>query len=386
MSKKESKERRANGDGSFFKRSDGTIQYRVTIGRDDEGKLIRKAFYGKSQTECRRKLKEFQKRQNEVVTISPDITLKNWSKKYLESCRRGTIKDTSYYQLELLKDKITDNLMKKKVSEIRPIELQEFLNKFAETASKSYNEKMHSLLRAIFIEAQENDLCVKNPARKLKAPQKRQKPRSSFSKEETETIIAFALQYRKHSKSDRLNRAAILISTAIITLIATGMRRGELLGLMWSDIEDTIIHVRRAVYLKSGVPTVDEGIAKTYSSIRDIPIDKELADLIRIIPKRGLYVFSAYSGRIMNPRNFERSYDSFFTALQKANPEVRRLSIHCCRHTFATLSQQNGANIRIVQLILGHTNIKTTALYSHPDMQELQEASKSFYDYLQVKK
>lgn len=386
MPKKESKERRANGDGSFYLRPNGTYQFRATIGRNDEGKLIRKAFYGKTQAECRRKLKEFQKKQNVPVIVSPDITLKNWSKKYLENYRKGTMKATSYYQLELLQKKITDSLMNKKVSEIKPIELQEFLNKFAETASKSYIDKMHLLLRAIFVEAQENGLCVKNPARKLKAPQKRQKPRDSFTRGEVETIVAFALTYRKSSKSNRLNRAFVLISTAIIVLLSTGMRRGELLGLMWSDVEDTVIHIRRSAYLKDGVPTVEDGIAKTYSSIRDIPIDKELADLIRAVPKRGLYVFAAYSGRIMNPRNFERSYDTFFAALRKAHPEVRRLSIHCCRHTFATLSQRNGANIRAVQLILGHTSIKTTAIYSHPDMDELQAASESFREYIQVKK
>ena len=79
MSKKNAKERRANGDGSFYTRPDGTVQFRATIGRDEKGKLIRKAFYGKSQAECRRKLKEFQKKQDAPVTISPDITLKNWS-------------------------------------------------------------------------------------------------------------------------------------------------------------------------------------------------------------------------------------------------------------------------------------------------------------------
>lgn len=386
MPKKESKERRANGDGSFYLRSNGKYQFRATIGRDEDGKLIRKAFYGKSQAECRRKLKEFQKKQSAPVTISPDITLKSWSEKYLETCRKGTMKETSYYQLVLLRRKIPDSLMNKKVSEVHPIELQEFLNKYSETASKSYICKMFSLLRATFAEAQENDICLKNPARKLKAPQKRSKPRESFTCNEVKTIAAFALTYRKGSKNDRLNRAYILISTAIIVLLSTGMRRGELLGLMWSDIEDTVIHIRRAVYLKDGVPTVEDGIAKTYSSIRDIPIDKGLAGLIRAVPKRGLYVFAAYSGRIMNPRNFERSYDTFFEALRQEHPEVRRLSIHCCRHTFATLSQRNGASIRAVQLILGHTSIKTTAIYSHPDMEELQAASESFRDYVQVKK
>lgn len=167
--------------------------------------------------------------------------------KYLESCREGTIKESSYHQLVLLKNKITDSLLNKKVSDIQPIELQDFLNKFSETASKSYTDKMHSLLCAIFAEAQENDVCVKNPARKLNTPQKRAKLRESYTRDEVETIMQFALSYRKSTKSDRLNRAAILISTAVIVLLDTGIRRGELLGLMWPDIEDAVIHIRRGV-------------------------------------------------------------------------------------------------------------------------------------------
>jgi integrase len=379
------KERRANGDGSFYTRPDGTVQFRATIGRDEDGKPIRKPFYGKTQAECRRKYKEFIKEQKaNTFTVSPDITLKSWSKKYLVSCRKDSgMKASSYHQLELLVKKISEDLMKKKVSEIKKIELQSFINEFSKDASKSYTDKMYSLICAMFTEAVENDVCQKDPARKLKRPQKRQLPRASYQRTEVETIMEFALTYRKHTKSDKINRGAILISTAVITLLDTGIRRGELLGLMPPDVEDTVLHIRRGVYLgEDGVPTVDDGIAKTYASIRDVPIDKELADLIRAIPKRGLYIFSSYSGRIMYPKNFERAYNTFFRSLRTAHPEVRKLTPHCCRHTFATLSQRNGANIRSVQLALGHTNINTTAIYSHPDEDDVAAAGKAFRDYV----
>lgn len=388
MPKKESKERRANGDGSFYARPDGTIQFRATIGRDKDGKPIRKPFYGKSQAECRRKYKTFLKKQEVAIyTISPDITLRDWSLEYLVSCRKDSgIKLSSYRQLELLRDKIPDKLMKKKVSEIKQIELQAFLNEYAKTASKSYVDKMFSLVRNIFAEAVENDVCLKNPARKLKRPQKREKPRGSYQRAEVEEIMLFALSYRRHTKSDQLNRGAILVSTAVITLLDTGIRRGELLGLMPPDVEDTVLHIRRGVYLgDDGVPTVDDGVAKTYASIRDVPIDKELADLIRAVPRRGLYIFSAYSGRIMYPRNFNRAYDAFFRAFRAAHPEMRRLSVHCCRHTFATLSQRGGANIRSVQMVLGHTSIETTAKYTHPNDDDLAVAGEAFRDYIRPK-
>lgn len=383
------KERRANGDGSFYTRPDGSILFRVTIGKDEDGVPIRKPFSGKSQAECRRKYKAFLKEQKtNAYTVSPDITLENWSLKYLVSCRKDSgMKASSYHQLELLRSKISDELMKKKVCEIKKIELQAFINRFSETVSKSYTDKMYSLLCDMFAEAFENDICEKNPARKLRRPEKRQKPKESYRRKEVEAVMEFALSYRKHTKSDMLNRAAILISTAVIVLLDTGIRRGEILGLMWQDVEDTAIHIRHGVYIdENGVPTVDDGFAKTYGSIRDVPIDKELADLIRAVPRRGLYIFCAYSGRLMNPRNFNRAYDSFFRAFRAAHPEARRLPPHCCRHTFATLSQRGGANIRSVQMVLGHTNINTTAIYSHPDEDDLAIAGEAFRDYIKPHK
>lgn len=381
------KARRANGDGSFYTRPDGTIQFRASIGEDESGATIRKPFYGKTQAECRRKYKAFLKEQKaNTFTVSPDITLRAWSKKYLVSCRKGSgMKTSSYHQLELLVAKIPDDLTKKKVSEIKAIELQGFINDFSRDASKSYTDKMYSLICAMFAEAVENDVCQKDPTRKLKRPKKRQLPRASYGRAEVETIMEFALSYRKHTKSDKINRGAVLISTAVITLLDTGIRRGELLGLMWQDVEDNVIHVRRGVYLgDDGIPTVDDGVAKTYKSIRDVPIDKELANLIRAVPRRGLYIFAAYSGRIMYPKNFERAYTTFLRALTAAHPEVRALTPHCCRHTFATLSQRNGANIRSVQMVLGHTSIETTAIYSHPDEDDLAEAGKAFRDYVKA--
>lgn len=381
------KDRRANGDGSFYTRPDGTVQFRAKIGQDESGRIIRKSFYGSTKTECRKKYKAYLANPPaENAMVSPDITLKNWMEKYLSACRKSSQKATSYHQLELLRDKISDGLMRKIMREIKPIELQEFLNAFSESASESYICKMSSLLRSAFMEAQENDVLHKNPARKLKTPHKIQKQRDSFTRAEAEIIINFAKSYHKDTKSNRTNRAAQLIAVAVVTLICTGLRRGELLGLMHTDIDDNILHIRRGVYLDNGIPTVTDGVAKTYSSIRDIPIRRELAEMIRAVPKRGLYVFSSYSGRLMSPDNFNRAYESFFRALRSKYPTVRYLTPHCCRHTFATLSQRGGASIRSVQLMLGHTNIRTTALYSHPDMDDLSNASAAYMDYLGQKR
>ena len=88
----------------------------------------------------------------------------------------------------------------------------------------------------------------------------------------------------------------------------------------------------------------------------------------------------------MNPRNFNRSYDSFMENLRKEHPEVRDLNPHECRHTFATLSQENGAPIKDVQLMLGHAKIETTAKYTHPDFSELEKSSNKLINAVLRKK
>ncbi|WP_442871463.1 tyrosine-type recombinase/integrase [Caproiciproducens sp.] len=73
-----------------------------------------------------------------------------------------------------------------------------------------------------------------------------------------------------------------------------------------------------------------------------------------------------------------------YTAGNLPREEAAR-SPHCLRHTCATLMQKTGQNMRDVQLILRHTSIKTTARYSHPDMDDLKAANTEYVDELMHK-
>ncbi len=289
------------------------------------------------------------------------MTLEGWIPLWLTTYKKGTMRDSSFHQLELLARLIPEDIKSQPMSEIRPMDLQAFFNSFAATASKSYMDKMRVMVNSLFVEAIENDFCSKNPMRKVKIPHVIEHQREAFTMDDVKVILRYSMGYSSR-------RTAV----AVMTLLLTGLRRGELLGLKWSDLTTNTLTVNRAVYLKDGKPYVEEHQAKTASSLRTVPLIPELSHLIHTLPKHGEFIFGTRSGKLMHPRNFSRDYDSFFKHLREDEPDVRHLSPHCCRHTFATLSLVSGGNIRTVQAILGHTDIKTTARYTHPDIDAMR--------------
>lgn len=295
------------------------------------------------------------------------MTLGEWIPQYLAAYKLYTIKDNSYNMLRLLDKHISPELKEMELSEILPMHLQQFYNSFARGYSKSYMDKMRVFVNGLFVAAIDNGLCVRNPATHLKIPRMKETPRESFTMEEVRLILAFAVHYESQ-------RTAV----GIMTLLLTGIRRGELLGLKREDITDTTLTVNRAVYLSGNHVCVEEHEAKTAHSLRVVPLVPELAYRLQTLPHKGEYLFSTSSGTILHPRNFSRDYDRFFCQLRDAEPEVRHLSPHCCRHTFATLTRESGADLRVVMELLGHTDIKTTARYSHANLSSMEDAVQSY--------
>lgn len=299
------------------------------------------------------------------------MTLREWITKWLQAYKLGTIKERSYHQLELLAKKFPDELLDMELAEIKPMHLQSFINVFSVDASKSYMDKMRVMLHGLFSAAVDNDFITRDPSRKLRIPYVIEKPRDSFKAAETQKIVTFAMQYRYRR-----------VAVAVLVLLFTGMRRGELLGLKWNDITDNTISIRRGVYQVKGKAMVDDGMVKTSKSLRDLPLVPEIIYLLRSLPRCSEFIFGTSKGTLWHPRNFSRDYNKFFKALRNEYPEVRELSPHCCRHSFATLTLASGADVRIVQQLLGHSDINTTARYTHPDMNIMNKAVAEMRDEL----
>ena len=167
------------------------------------------------------------------------------------------------------------------------------------------------------------------------------------------------------------------------TLAMTGMRRGEALGLRWTDID---LEAGRVSIQRSLVPAAGEVIIsepKTAKGRRSIALDTGTIDGLRKQAQRQLhdqvaageaysatdgYVFTDELGGSLDP---DRVSKCFNAAVRKAL--LPRIRLHDLRHTHATLALQAGVHPKVVQERLGHSTIAITLdIYSHviPAMQE----------------
>lgn len=174
-----------------------------------------------------------------------------------------------------------------------------------------------------------------------------------------------------------LEQAPIKYRVMIFLLLDTGMRRGELLGLEWKDIDfdlQTITIRRNSIYLPGqGVTTQTP---KTRKSIRTIKVPQQCLDMLK--QYRGWQrekrlqlgdqweehdrLFTAWNGSPLHPS----SVTSWFSKFARSAGLPDGVTIHSLRHTNATLLIAAGVNVRTVSARLGHAHTSTTMdIYSH---------------------
>jgi len=159
------------------------------------------------------------------------------------------------------------------------------------------------------------------------------------------------------------------------------MRRGELLGLRWQDIDLNrgTLRVVQSVRWMSGKPVVSP--PKTDSSVRAIGISGPVVDALKEHRKAWLerklkartwadgdLVFCTRTGQPLNPSNLYRNLAAIITAA-----DVPKLRLHDMRHTHATLLLAGDTPIRAVSARLGHSQTSVTMnIYAHV-LQEMQD-------------
>lgn len=198
--------------------------------------------------------------------------------------------------------------------------------------------------------------------------------RIEFPKEETKEVEVFTLEEVGQILT-ALESEPMHIRAVIEVALFTGCRRGEIVGLKWSDIdfENQRISIKRSIYkLRDGKACEKE--PKSKCSIRTISIPERLCKTLteyRVQQNRRIaylgdgwknldYIFTEEDGNVMHPHTPTKQFYHFLK-----RHGIRHLKFHGLRHTSATMLLANGCDIKTVSARLGHADIGTTNIYVH---------------------
>ena len=217
-----------------------------------------------------------------------------------------------------------------------------------------------SCLRRFFGFLAAERLVEPDPTLRLEQPRcPRRTVGDALSVPEVQRLLAAA--------GERANSAAGVRDRALVELLnATGLRRAEALALDLGDLQRDV----REVVVRRGKGGKGRRIPlgpTTYAALAEW-VDVARPGLVRSHPDSAQALFLSQRGRRLDTMSCAR----ILRGLARAAALERRLTPHCLRRSFATHLLQGGASLRAIQLLLGHTELSTTAFYLRVDAQELR--------------
>lgn len=365
-------QRRTKGDGGISQvgsrwRVTFTVGYQVI---DGKRKQIRKTAMCDSKTEAVRKLKAFQKEQDEGRIAVPEespMAVKELVEKFLE-VRDRTVRKSTYRHYEMsMKLNVLPHIGDFLVTDITTDVIDDLVARWIadENMVMSTIRTQRAILKALFQMAVDKGTIPKNPVGKSSSVRVPHKEMKTLSQEEAKRLLGYAKGYSEP------------IYLLILLALATGMRRGELLGLCWDCVLDDKIRVwRNLIQTKEG-PKLDE--PKTTAGRRTISVAKEVVEAVRTLQGNGEYVFR-WNGW-GDGTTFSRAADGFRECLKGVG--ISGVRFHDLRHTHATQLITQGVDIKTVSKRLGHEDIKTTLdLYAHWLPENDQRAAELMHQWL----
>jgi integrase len=375
--------RRGNKEGTIYQRKDGKWCCQILVGYDKDGKPKRKTHYGATRTDVSTWL---------ALTLgdmyggkldigSDDITLRGFATEWLSRFKRfeiGTKTLEGYWSC--LNLHILPELGDDMLGGVTTTHLQRFL--YGLQADKDLGIRSITMVRSTLIQIFDHALGMRmvesNPARGTKLPKQRKCADASESK-----AISIALREKiMLALSDEP-----VMRPIITTLMFTGMRIGEALGLEWRHVnfEKKMITIEQSAVQeltidKSGKTVRRDttlGGVKTTASQRTIRVADVVIDSLKqwqvhqCLQKNAPAAIEPESVVFCNTRTHNlRTYSGFRASyrhfLRRHDLDEHGLNLHRYRHTVATMLLELGVNPKIVQNLLGHSDISTTlGVYSH---------------------
>lgn len=363
----------------------------------------RESVYGDTIKEVRQELaKAKAKDVNKKNVISPNITLDEWYKKWMEVYKKPVVREsTRLYYDRLYTSKISPVLGKRKLAEITKIQITDLLNGLKEQKYKWETlNKTKRILVDMFERALEDEFVSKNPAKGVRIP---------INKSKDEHIVL-----SKSEQEDFLEiSAGHFYNNLFVVALNTGLRPGELFALTEEDLDfkKKVISVNKTlIYEKFEGDEQKEfhlGSPKTKGSTRDVPMSddcqkallKQIAQA-QVIRKKNVatptkekrqkeYANLLFTTKFGTPLNTELLSEAINKLREEMNlvrdelDQIDKFSGHSFRHTFATRCFEAGIQPKTVQAFLGHATLAMTMdLYTDVMEEKQQEDMRLLEDYM----
>ena len=236
------------------------------------------------------------------------------------------------------------------VKDIQRSRINSYVRELHEThfSPTSVMRKIASI-RGFFKWACTNDILKINPALTLEQPKVPQKLPKVMTVEEINNLL--------NQNLTKLHRVIVEL------LYGCGLRVSELVNLKITDYD------LKAKYLEcTGKGSKD----------RIIPLGKKAIEAIKnYLPERD-FTLQKYNLKsnilLINEKGKTVNRQEVYTFIHEQGKRLHKsISPHTLRHTFATHLIENGADLRFVQELLGHSNVSTTQLYTHISKKRLKE-------------
>lgn len=358
--------RKMNGAGNIFRLKNGKWHAQLMVGYYPDGKKNIVYFTADTKGEVQQMVRNYQQEHAENTDTKESVSFAEWANAWYQDYQTEVQRST-YSNYKFTLNTLIDHFGSQKLCDIKQIDINRFLDELTDRGfSRSKVSKCKAMLIQIFNAGIANDLVDKNPAAVAKAKRKLAQAddedvsaKDAFTEEEVQQMI-------DHLPDN-------LLGNSILLMIGSGMRTQELLALSKENIaaDGSTVRISKAIEMVDGHPEL--GPPKSKRSRRTIPIPSGYRFFAKRVRELGgnQYIWeSSRESRLYSVGTFRRK---FYAALKKI-PGIRRLSPHCCRHTYVTRLQEKGVSIDLVARLAGHTRISTTENYIHTSIETLATA------------
>lgn len=311
-------------------------------------------------------------------------TVEEWAFKWLDNYKDGTVGDAWHRDMKgLINNHIVPELGPMRLKDVKPMHLNGLLNKHV-GMSDSHLKKLIIVLKQIFDSAEENDMIAKDPAKRIKMPQKPTKSSyRTITEAERELTIKTAEKYPDEG-------------LFFLIMLYCGLRPQEVSRLLMSDYDKetrtiTVTRARKADGSTAG--------PKSEAGVREVPVPDYLADKLDELKKSPEdLVVTSEQGKPLTKTSQKRLWNKFKRKMDIENgAELFRNHVvestlaedlvpYCYRHTYCTDLQDAGVPVTVAQRLMGHSSIKVTAdIYTHHSKESFDDARDKINEHINRK-